>query len=352
MKMNKFVTDVQWLGSYWDCELPLNIKLKNKPSNRKKRKTMKHKKHVSIITTALGLFLATTSVQAYELVSCLKDTSIRKNSIFVRGASPSVKVVANKSQAYLEFPLNNAIASAPKINLVLQTKGIRRAKNLTALEVTGSWNERSLVAPHGVGTVRSKAVPMPKRGVLKLDVTELVKKQFAEGKPSINLALALDRGALQVMSRESGLSAQLEFCGNGGGSGTGGTTIINNNATITNITPDGGILDINATVNINSNININGSVNIGGLTINKLLKLNVQISPPPILGGLLWSTTIQGLTQPGDIILSVNGLGVVDNLLPLVEIDAQGDLQIGLKNLNLLNILNIPPKELTICILR
>ncbi|MBX7157064.1 MAG: hypothetical protein K1X66_01570 [Verrucomicrobiae bacterium] len=311
---------------------------------------MKHK-NLHLIALTLSMVMVGASSRAYELVPCSKDTSIRNNSIFVRGASSSVKIIAHKSQAYLEFPLNNAIASSPKINLVLQTKGIRRAKNLTALEVTGTWNERSLVAPHGVGPVRSIAIPMPKRGVLKLDVTDLVKSQAAAGKSSINLALSLDRGALQVMARESGLGAQLEFCGNSGGSTyNNGTTIVNNN--ITNITPDTGILDINATVNINSNINLNGSVKIGDLTINKLLKVNVHIEPPPILGGILWSTVIPNITQPGDIILSVNGFGLTDNLLPLVEVNAQGDLQIGIKNLNLLNILNVTPKDLTICILR
>ncbi|MEZ5404870.1 MAG: hypothetical protein R3F23_01480 [Verrucomicrobiia bacterium] len=185
---------------------------------------------------------------------------------------------------------------------------------MTASEITGDWNERTLVEPHGVGPVRSVAVPMPKQGLLKLDVTDLVKSQAAAGKASINLALSLDHGTLQIMARESGLGAQLEFCGN------------DNNV-------------INPFSNSNS-------------SSDRLIKFEVNVAPPQLVGGALWSTNVVGLTQPGDMIVSVNGWGVLDNLLPSASINAQGDLQIGIKNLNLLNILNVAPKDLTICILR
>lgn len=311
--MNNNIADDKWLGSYLDNVLPWNIKLKEKPSTKKKKKPMKNKNHLPTTSLALILMMTAASSPAYEILSVKKDTWIKGNSAFIQGASPYMKIDSAKSQAYLEFPLPSSLFNeSTKANLILQTRCVRRAKNLHASEVTESWNERTLIAPKGIGSAKSKAIMFPQRGLLKLDVTDLVKAQMAAGRTNINLALATERGGLHVMTREAGLGAQLEIC------------------------------------NSDTPPLSSGSSS----PVNQFIEVSISVKPPTIESGALWSTNIVGLTQPGDTILSAKGFGLTDNLLPSCAINAQGELQIGIKNLHPQNNLNPPQQNLTFCILR
>ena len=312
----------------------------------------------TLICLLVGLSLPLTAY-SYQLLSVQKDTSFQKG--VTRGTASSLKINQTKSQAYLEFPLPlGSVDDFTKINLVLKTRGVHGAKNLKASEVMATWSESSLAVPQEVGA-KSAPISLPKKGTLKLDVTDVVKAQIVAGRSNINLAVSTERGGLQVMSRESGLGAELEII-----SPLGGDTIYNittnNNSTniISNVLPNftsnivdlGDTIDILSNLQVESNMTVKGVLDLGGFVISQLFKTNISITPPPILGGLLWSTNITGITQPGDVLLGVSGLDLNNSLLPNVSINDAGEIQVGLKNLDLLGILNLPQQDLTLTILR